>query len=179
MKKLLLASIMMLTITLSANNTKTTLDSVKTTVESLLPDSTQLTFKEVYSDIKAGLSGLAQGLKIGSERVYEVLIRQQCVRAYIWCLVLLFGLILLTYFIYCFNSKNRFKIKTRYNKNSDDEEEYIDKKEWDGAHITKTIIMGLISIMFMIPGCFHIDIILTGFINPEYGTIKEILEFVK
>lgn len=179
MKKLLLASVMMLSITLSANNAKNTLDSVKTTVESVLPDSTQLTFKEVYNDIKIGLSGLAAGLKVGSEKVYEILVTQQYINGLMFVSILLFGLILFIYWISCFYSKHRYKIKNKYNRETGQDENYIDKTEWNDAHITKTTLLGIISCILLIIGLLYFDVILTGFLNPEYGAIKEILTFIK
>ncbi len=41
------------------------------------------------------------------------------------------------------------------------------------------VLIGELSLLFLIVGIVHIDVIVTGFVNPEYGAIKEILTFVK
>lgn len=178
-KRILLASIMMLTVTLSANNIKTSADSVKATIEQVLPDSAQVTFKEVYNDIKAGLTGLASGLKVGTEHVYGILVKQQIVNAVVYIPFILLGFILFIYFFLCFKSKSRFKVSRSWHSK---EEKYIyvtDEAEWSESHIAKVIIIGLLSLVFTLVGLLNIDTVLVGLINPEYGAIREILTFIK
>lgn len=158
---LLIAFTLMLSITIKANNLNNTLDSVKTTVQSILPDSSQLSFKEVYTDIKAGLSGLGSALKVGSEHVYEVLIKQQIVYGILYSIIFLLGIILTSIGIRMFH-----KSKT---------------SDWEAPTILILSILcfwvGGLTLLGI--GIGHIDNITTGFINPEYGAIKDILEFIK
>ena len=47
-------------------------------VDSLqIPDTAKLTLSKVYSDVKSGINGLAQSLKVPATHVYEIMIRQQ------------------------------------------------------------------------------------------------------
>lgn len=38
-------------------------------------------YKQIYTDVKYGLAGLADGLKVGVEHVYIVLVKQQVVKS--------------------------------------------------------------------------------------------------
>lgn len=159
-KRILLASIMMLTVTLNANNIKTSTDSVKSTVEQVLPDSSQLTFKEVYSDIKAGLLGISVGLKVGVEHVYEIISKQQLVNSItnITIIILLLIIFLLSYKLH----------------------NYYIKKNHESFGENPRCMLPVLSLIFLI--IFTIvtmqDTVM-GFVNPEYGAIKNILEFIK
>ena len=182
MKKIGLILITLLTFTININASNNKIDSTIKSEVLKLPDSTQLTFKEVYSDIKAGLSGLGSALKVGSEHVYEVLVKQQVVFSITMSLVLLIGILGFISFAGCFYSKNRYRIKSRWNYDKDRnqiEEFYKDESEWNDPHITKTIITGIISGIFLLVGLLYLNDIITGFVNPEYGAIQDILKIIK
>ena len=61
-------------LSISKTSNDTLVSNIKESVLEAIPDSSVLTFKEVYSDIKSGLTALGSSLKVGSEHVYEVLI---------------------------------------------------------------------------------------------------------
>lgn len=133
--------------------------------ESEIPDSSKMTFSKVYGDVKAGISGLASSLKVGAEHVYYVLVKQQVVHAIKWLLILGFGFFCIIHFL------KKYKL--------------ITEKWWNHADTMPTmmgvfrvgqIIMGVV---FICIGFNHTNEILTGCINPEYGALQDILNFVK
>lgn len=144
-----------------------------------IPDTSQITLSKVYSDVKDGLKGLGDALKVGSEHVYSVLVKQQYVNAMVFSLLFLFGLIGLFYFYSCFKSENRFEYEQKYNRQTDLYENIVDKTRWNDSHTFKTVITGFCTVGLLLPALFNIDIILTGFINPEYGALKDIMNFIK
>lgn len=127
-------------------------------------DSTTVTFTQVYNDFKGALSGMAEALKVGAEHIYEILVRQQMVNAITWSVILVISIYM------CLNF-----VKGATNK----------KEKWseDGetltllgcARIAQIILFGIALAISM----SHIDVIVTGFINPEYGAIMEIKSFIK
>jgi len=166
MKKILtILTFCLISILSYSKNTNDTL--VKETPESVLKqisDSSMLTFKQVYTDVKSVLVALGESLKVGSEHVYEILVKQQIVDSIVY---LIFGLISL-YLIISFIKKYK-----------SDEEWTIDNGEtFTVIGIIRTFQIGVGFIMF-ITLLFNIDTIITGFINPEYGAIKEILDIIK
>lgn len=187
MKKILLLltlSIGMLTVHAQTDTTKIN-----------IPDTAKLTFNRVYNDVKGGIEGLAKALKTGAEHVYSVLVRQQVVKAITAILVLTAFLIIFSLANY---SMTRAKFgdrdkctETREHKPikvwDDVQGRYVDiqaiNEKWVGnvwnRHATKMIIYYILSLLllFFVFGTFR-DII-QGFVNPEYGALKEIIEFVK
>jgi len=169
MKKLLIITILSLftfNLSYSNNQTDTIPSKPPESVLKQLPDSLNLTFKEVYSDIKEGLQGLGAALKVGSEHVYEVLIRQQ----YVYAISYSFLPLLFIIFILWFKSNySKAKWYSGYRDTEDDWNKYA----------TLTIVTGIMSLVFLIASIHNFHAIVTGFINPEYGAIKEIINFIK
>lgn len=128
--------------------------------EVVVNDTTILTFNKVYEDVKEGIKGLALALKEPAEHVYEIVLRQQTINSISYLLV---WLILITP-IFTFNWW-----KKAINE-SDDE------TGWVVGHIFLCIlpvVVGFIGLLVTIPD------IITGFINPEYDAIKDIMNFIK
>jgi uncharacterized membrane protein len=134
-----------------------------------IPDSTKLTFTKVYNDVKGGLSGLAAGLKTGVSHVYEVLVKQQVVNAVIFLLVGIFSII-----FFCITISNIKKSKWGSSGYS-----WSVKEEEFNKNATMTIIFGIFFMISLIVTICNLDTIVGGFINPEYGAIKEIISFIK
>lgn len=159
MKKLFLLSAVFLlsTATFATTQTDTTLNKTEELVSSVIPDSASLTFKEVYSDIKSGINALSASLKVGSEHVYALLVKQQMVKSVLYLTLLTLSIVLMIIL---------FRI---YKKAL--------KTDWsEDTHIAYFIFLTLPTIIFFCGSIFNIDVIITGFINPEYGAIKEILD---
>lgn len=128
------------------------------------PDSSKVTFTKVYNDVKAGVSGLASALKVGAEHVYQVLIKQQVVKAITWCIILI------TCFISCIYWFKACKSTERWYSSADEAPTGIGV-----IRVFQIIISGV----FLCVSLLNVDLIITGFINPEYGALKEVMEFIK
>lgn len=126
-------------------------------------DSTKVTFTQVYQDVKEGLSALGEALKVGAEHVYQVLITQQYVKS-ISLLILNVVLISVTIFV-AINTPKWYKKGMK-------QDQY---EPWGMLYIIPSIL----AIASIVTLCSTVQVIVTGFVNPEYGAMKEIMEFVK
>jgi uncharacterized membrane protein SirB2 len=173
MKKLLLViSILTLSFTSQAisldtlaHNAMATVDSAKQTVVNTANtvDTSRLS-KQVYADFKQALAGIASALKVGVEHVYIVLVRQQFVKAIQWTIL---GLLPLIVFIVFGRSFWRYC-------QTHDKQAGGDDFCW--------FLWCFFCLICIIGGCFgiaHIDTIVTGFVNPEYGAMTDIMDFIE
>lgn len=139
--------------------------SFTTTLSVAQTDSTSQELKSViYNDVKVAIESIAAALKVGSEHVYAVLVKQQIVNSITFIMVYLVGI-----FVVLFMFKQASKLPP-YDDRSDREDE---------LHTTFIIIgsiLGVIVIFFFI--C-TISMTVTGFVNPEYGAIEKIMELLK
>lgn len=126
-------------------------DNIKTVI-----DSSSLTFKELYSDIKVGITALASSLKIEAEHVYEVLVKQQIVYAITYIIIFTPCIILII-------------LGYKWGK----------KIGWDEDESLVTLICFIPAVILFMIFLLHIDDITMGLINPEYGAIKDILNIIK
>lgn len=151
-------------ISISFANTDTT------TINSIVKiDSTeQLTMLKVYEDVKAGINGLAASLKAPAEHVYMILIKQQYVKAWIGVIMVFLTILFIG-----------LAIKFAYNIADWEDGTAFEGKSPSsiGFFTVFTILSILFLVATMISG-YPTDII-QGFINPEYGAIKDIIDFVK
>ena len=99
---------------------------------------------------------------MGAEHVYYVLVKQAIVEAIIFLVVGVIGLILCTRFI------NQYK----------SDEIWSDAGDITGLGIIRFIQFIFGCILFLV-GILNIDVIITGFVNPEYAAIKEILNTLR
>jgi hypothetical protein len=133
------------------------------------PDSTTLTYSKVYDDMKQGITALSQSLKVGAEYVFTIMVRQQVVNSvmYVIVYIVLFGVCLLL-----------LRWNLSHKKEMDKEENWLDGYK-DGRGIALLIVSCFISVISFIVLFVTIGHTVMGFINPEYGALKEILEFVR
>lgn len=143
-----------------------------------LPDTAKLTLNKVYSDVKSGLQGLGQSLKVPATHVYEILVRQQVTYSIINISIVL-GL-----FLFCLltakYAKTTYKGHLALHKlNKPNSIACIE----DTAKGPVAVIVGVISVLSGTAGiivfCATMHETVIGFTNPEYGAIKEIISFVK
>lgn len=139
-------------------------DEVKSVTNTLTSDTAKLTFARVYGDVKAGIVGLASALKVGAEHVYKVIVKQQVVNAITYVVIILVLLIL------CLRFWSMHK--TAVVKHGEYWEDYASAV----VPLIGSIITGLIAIIMFIRTS---NDIVMGLVNPEYGAMKDILEFVK
>lgn len=124
-----------------------------------LTDSGQVTFSKVYNDVKGALVGLGAALKVGAEHVYGIFIKQQIINAIVWSVIFILMAIIL--------------LKSLH----------IMCKEIDWNEVQVKTVMALVFTIFSTIGVIvclcHTDVIVTGFCNPEYGAIQEIMDKIK
>lgn len=146
--------------------------------EDSLSDTSKLTLTKVYSDVKAGISGLAQSLKVPATHVYEILIRQQVTYSIInICTVL--GL-----FLFCCLTGRYAKLTYKghlalYKSRTERDDADIDDTAKGPIAVALTVISVALGIAGVIVLCVTMQQTVIGFTNPEYGAIKEIISFVK
>lgn len=129
-------------------------------IEVSLPDTTSVTFTQVYNDVKEGITDLAIALKIPAEHVYGVLVKQQIIKSITYSFLPLGALILIFIFIKLYKKGN--------------------KEDWeDNQNMGWLIITGILTFIFIIASIMALSYIVQGFANPEYSAIKEIITFVK
>ena len=125
-------------------------------------DSTALTLNKVYEDVKEGIQGLAVALKAPAEHVYEIVIKQQVVKSVSYLttwLILLLPLFTINWWL------KKIRNST-----------YANEDGW----IAGLVFLGLIPVCISIIGlAVTSSEIITGFVNPEYGAIKDIMSFIK
>lgn len=143
-----------------ADTTNVVTDVVNNVTDVVNTVDTASLYKQVYGDFKTALVGIADALKVGVEHVYIVLVKQQLVKSIVGVLSIITFIVLIGFSIKPFT-----KWGDNHNKSS------------DGASWA-VLIMGyiVIGIIFLI--CIDLTEIVTGFVNPEYGAMKEIMEWV-
>jgi hypothetical protein len=131
-------------------------------------DTSKVTFTKVYNDVKTSLNTIGSALKVGSEHVYKVLIRQQEISATV---DLIFLIIFSIGLFVCL--KLIFKILRKLDKPNKD---LSDLTAGEQGMFIVSIIIGVISLLLIVIClCCNLTDIITGFFNPEYGALKEIL----
>jgi hypothetical protein len=138
-------------------------------------------FSKIYSDVKSGILGLAKALKVGAEHVYQVMVKQQVVNA-IASLILVIILLTLSFILYKLTIKTYHSHLKQcgFNMEKPENRRYIDLD--DSASGPVSVILAVLSIVCLIAGVIFFatsynDIIM-GLVNPEYGAMKDILNFV-
>jgi hypothetical protein len=177
MKKLILIIVSILTITnvFAQSGTMTIVNSAKQAVNETIDSTkkavsdgtkfvdTSSNFKMIYNDVKSNIAGLASALKVGAEHVYLVLVKQQIVYSIVWLILTILSVFILKYII----KITKWAYETKVN-------------EADNFGIILGIVFGWLgSIIYLLIVIFHLDTMITGFVNPEYGAIMDIVNFVK
>jgi len=134
-------------------------------------DSTKIvptTFDKVYTDVKDAVVAISGALKVGADHVYMVLVKQQFVYAITYTIALSV-LILTALFMIVGGHKKHKRQKQLPNYRDTD---FTGGEIW---FIIGMIVMALSVIFFFV----FISDIVTGFVNPEYGALKEIMKFIE
>lgn len=165
MKRLLMIIMLALTMSnASALSVDTVVHNAKANVDTVISIvDTSSTFKQFYSDLKSGILAIASALKINSEHVYGILVRQQVVSTITWLVTLFIGIVLVFIFV-------------KAAKNKDEEWEINGDPTLLGV---MRVIMGVIGLIAIIAGLINTSTIISGLINPEYGAIQDIMHFIK
>ncbi len=124
-----------------------------------VPDTAALTVREVYTDVKAGLTGIAQALKVPAEHVYGVMIKQQIVKSVVDLILILIAVAV-------------FVLLMKYYK-------YLRNKDAsEPQHFFGAAFGSIGAFIYIGWAMSHLGEMVTGFINPEYGALKDIFEFI-
>lgn len=126
----------------------------------------------IYTDVKSlgpkvegAINELAKGLKVGAESVWKILVKQQ--KVYAWCYLI--GIIItITSWVNFW-----YRFKTYYHRYR------AEDTGWSGAAIAITIICFIVSIGLSFMSSTHLEPMMTGFINPEWGAMMNIVEIAK
>ncbi len=133
-------------------------------------DTTSLTWGRVYQDAKDGIAGLAKALKVPAEYVYKVLVKQQVVYSFVYLTVVLFGV-----FFLWIGLKHIELCRTAFKTWKATSKDYGD---FFSAYILTSVLFMIGAIICIVAGVTHVGVIITGFVNPNYGAIKEIVSFM-
>jgi hypothetical protein len=136
-------------------------------VKDTLVKSAELTFNKVYEDAKAGIVGLAKALKQPAIHIYNILVKQQIVNSitYLFFFILTIVLTILS-------------INWMRNAKWGDGDTCEEEDCWN-INATLGLIFGIISFVLIIVSICNIQNMVMGFVNPEYGAIKDIMNFIK
>lgn len=165
MKKLLLITILTSFLSISYSQK----------IGNIVSDTANLTTSKIYSDIKIGINSLAQSLKVSATHVYNTIIKQQIVHSITNTIIIL--MLFLLCLIVAKYAKTTYKGHLELCKLKNNPITTSTPKEV--LSIILTIISVLLGIIGTITLFKRIDDIIIGFINPEYGAIKEIISFIK
>lgn len=132
-------------------------DSTKTILKQM---DTSSNFMKVYSDISVKLDALGSSLKVGSKKIYSTLVQQQMVKSIVNLIVIIALFILLPLMMYYFRNLSK-------------------SGEFENFTDVLPFILLFINIVLFIYSVVCIQETITGFVNPEYGALKEIVDFIK
>ena len=144
-------------------------------VNNMESDTISVTFTTLYYDIKGVLTSLGETLKVGTEHVYGVLIKQQIVSSIIWLLVII---LLTTVAIIMIKIPNN-KLKEVNKIRATDGKSLYDIDDLNDGYFVATILGVMLFVITIIIFCCTISRITTGFINPEYGALQDIINMIK
>jgi hypothetical protein len=131
-------------------------NSVKSTGEEIT-ETVQSLSSSFYDGAKSAISDLAKALEVPATHVYEVLIRQQFLKSMSYSVG--FGLLLLVLIILTTLS--------------------IILSNRDAEWIPLSIVAAIVLLAAITGTIVHLELILTGFVNPEYGAMIEIVNWIK
>ena len=148
---------------IKAQQENTLISNVKDT----LVKSAELTFNKVYEDAKAGIVGLAKALKQPAIHIYGILVKQQVVNSITY---IFFFILTIVFTILSLNWIRNAKWG---------DSDICEEEDCWNVNATLGLIFGIISFVLIIVSICNIQNMIMGFVNPEYGAIKDILNFVK
>lgn len=197
MKTIKLLCLMMIISSLSYSqvpkgvNANKVIDNTSKAVEKVYSDGTNAV-STVYNDVKsltpkveAALKSIGTDLKVGTNAVWNILVKQQLVWS--WCFLILTLTSITNWFLFykanigpkstelidiTVKHYNDDKYGDRKIKDESLEKKYISKNPMDAVMIIHLFICITLSIFSFI----NFQAMLTGFINPEFGAMKTIAE---
>lgn len=130
-------------------------DSLTSSLKGLVPDSTLPFYREVYGDLKAASHVMAEGLGVAIKELFDIVVTQQLVKSVTNLVFVLFA-ILFGYWAFKVGKSTEWYKATGRNV---------------GA-----VFLGVTCLFFVIWTFVCVNETVTGFMNPKYGAIKDIVE---
>ena len=134
----------------------------------------------VFDKTSEAVKSLSEALKVPAERVYTVLTKQQAIVSVTWLsvvvLFLIAGIWLLVYANSNYNTANKLYVSQIREK--DYRKDVLDFFDDDHAWSFQWVFGIIIFCVGLIIAAVASQAIFTGFLNPEYGAIKEIMSIL-
>lgn len=151
------------------------LDAVSSSKSTVADQTTQI-INTVFDKTTEAITELASALKVPAEHVYSVLMKQQLVISLTYSIITIF-LFILGVFLISKAINGQRKANDNYNKGRTGE--YYVKYDLDDNWWLAGIIAGCVILVVDIIAFISMSgDIVTGFINPEYGALHEILKLL-
>jgi hypothetical protein len=133
--------------------------------------------EKISGNVWAALEELAKSLEVPAKHVYNVIVKQQVVNSITNLIIYIIGLSCLYYML----KLGRFAPKYMKTHKLTHQPEYSYEKEpaWTASHIVGFVIFTL---GFVVIGIFTFATLndtVMGFVNPEFGALKDITEMVR
>jgi hypothetical protein len=119
-----------------------------------------LTKEIIYNDVKEVIQGLSESLQVGAEHVYEIMVIQQYVHSVTYTLILF-----VSYPLYKLTVFSYKRMVTGEQKGKD-------------APFVAFIFVAFADIIYSLWMLLELKNTLTGFFNPEFGAIKQIMDLI-
>jgi hypothetical protein len=160
MKKILILLFVFTTLICKA----TTIDSVLSTTNTIMTElDTSTNLKMITTKTMEAIVYLAQGLKVSVNEVWNILVKQQQVKSFTYLLLLISSIFLDFLFIKL--------IKHFYEK--------FNQIDFGVGHILIIALCCATVFGYSYYNVQNLYPMLTGFINPQYGAIQDIVEIAK
>ena len=151
------------TVNKTSNGIGTIYGDGKAVVGTLYGDSKEAV-KYLTPKIEKAVSEIASGLKVGTKYVWNILVKQQ--RVWSWCYLIGFIVSIISWFHFYY----------RFKKGND---ELDNAGEWKTSNIAMcwlslglSLTLSYFSFQYLVP-------MMTGFINPEFGAMQNVIEVAK
>lgn len=164
---LLLLCLICSTVILAQTDSSTTELTIIEQVEEATGTVTEVVegIEKISGNVWQALEELAKALEVPATHIYRVIIRQQTVKAITELIVWFLMPFIITLMAFYWTVK-KWKLYTQ---------ETIDDTE--GGSLTALFLI-VIPVVFMVFGCDW-SLIVTGFVNPEFGALTDITEMVQ
>lgn len=129
--------------------------------------------KIVEPKIEKALESIGTSLKIGADKVWDILVKQQLVWSICYLLLTLTSISSWCHVYYRFERAEKDLIERTTKKNSYSNE-IISFMGWKDSNTAMFVISLIISIILSSFSMYNFTDMLTGFMNPEFGAMKTI-----
>lgn len=170
--------VVILIVSITALFAQTTVEEPKATAGDQISEVVTTLFDKTTEAVQS----MAEALKVPAEHVYTILVRQQVIQAtYLLCTTLLclfIGLFLVQFSIGRYRKECLRRNIKEYGNDTNKYRNYPVDME-DDWWLTGAIIGVIISIVSLIVLVCVSGSVFTGFFNPEYGAIQDIMNLIK